>query len=297
MENTLESSHSFYYSTDNPITAAMLAESLLGLEGVVQNSTQILSKLMGVPISKADVMITSIKLGSYDESFFVRLFFGKGKEGEQNIEKLREKLGLKNMDLKKVVGVAIAAAILYAAWYYVGKSGDPSISIHIENSFNNWGKDLGVSKEELLDLVKESIKKPEDLKKHVVQLTHPEGSKKGGKITIDGEESLTLSPEVVQSIPSEYVKEISEEPFKDFDGVDIVVRAMDLDRPVMGWAAIVPEVSDKRLPLVLEEGILPMTIPLGKYTPADITVIYKLEKNGNKTPKKYLLRRLVEKKG
>lgn len=297
MATYIDTAHRFYYDTDSPITASMLAESLLGLEGVIKRSTDILSKLIDTPIRDADVLITSIKFGSYDENFLIRFFFGKGRTGERNIEQLRKKLGLQKMELSKVAAIAILAAIAYGAYHFATSSKDDKASVHIENSFNNWGKELGMTKEELLALVQDAIRNKEDLKKQVVRLTHPAGSQKGGTITLDGDETLSIPSTVINSIPADYVKDTPDEPFKDFEGVDVVVRAVDLDRPAMGWAAIVPSVSDKRLPLQLAEGLDPLTVPIGKYTPSDITVIYKTDAHGNKTPKRLLLRKLVPKKG
>lgn len=60
----VETYHQFYFETEAPITAAMLAESLNGLQGIVKRSTDVISKLLNISIKDADVLITSIELVS-----------------------------------------------------------------------------------------------------------------------------------------------------------------------------------------------------------------------------------------
>ena len=103
-----ETEHQYFYETDAPLTAKQLAESLLGLDGVVTRSTAIISRLLPqVVIEDAEVFITSIELGSYKDNFLVRLIFGEDKAAEKNIEKFRQALGLKKMDAKRVIGIAM----------------------------------------------------------------------------------------------------------------------------------------------------------------------------------------------
>lgn len=293
MGNELKSEHQFYYQTESPVTARMLAESLLGLEGVVERSSEIIGRLIPeIGRLDAEVLITSIELGSYKENFIVRLIFGKGEEAEKRIDQLRKKLGLHKMDSKKLVGFAIAAAILYAAYLYSkkGEGAKPEATVHIENSFNTIGSEMNLSREEVLALIETAITNKEDLKKHVVRLMHPANEAKGGKVLIDENETFAIPKEVVEVVPNHYEKEEADEPVKDFDNIQMVVRAADLDKVTQGWAAIIAEVSDKRLPLHVMPEVDVNKVPVGKYFQGNITVVYKVDKKGNKTPKRYLLR-------
>lgn len=273
----------------------MLADSLLGLEGVVKQAKFILSKMLDIHIKDAEIMLTAIEFGSLDEKFSLRFIFGKGKEAERNIEKLRTALGLKNMDFSKIAKWALAAAILYVAYQYFGKQEKPaeSTSIQIENSFNNLGKETGFSRDELLGIVEAAVKNKEELKRHVSKLTRPKESGAAGSVFLDEDGGqITIPADVVNLIPPNYTKEETEDPFEDFDGIAIVVRAADLDRPEVGWAAIIPTISDRRIQLQIAEGIDPLKVRMGKYISADVTVIYKKDRNGNKSPKRYMLRKI-----
>ena len=297
MIKEMQSEHQFYYQTDAPVTARMLADSLLGLEGVVEKSGHILRRLIpDVGRLDAEVLIQSIELGSIDEKFLVRLIFGKGKAGEKKIEALRKTLGLKNMDSKKIIGFAIALAIAYAAYLYLQKKPDPALNVHIENSFNTIGAEMNMSRDEALALVESAITNKEELKKHVVKLIHPSSDEKSGHISLDNNPALSISHEVIKAVPLKYDQTDAEEPIQDFQNIQIVVRAADLDKVTQGWAAIIPEISDSRLPVHVMAEIDVNKVPIGKYFRGNITVVYKVDKNGNKTPKRYLLSAIIEEK-
>lgn len=290
-----ETSHHLFYNTEGPISAAMLSESLLGLDGMAQHVRRVVSHLTGVHIRDAEVLITQIKAGSYDENFSFRFFFGKGKAAERRLEELRGKLGLHNMTPNKAIAILVAAAIAFAGWEYAHKKGDAAATVQIENSFNGWGKDLGMTKEELMALIQGSIRNNSEFKRDVVRLTHPKGSKQSGTITLDGGETEgAIVPKVaIAAIPPLAVRADEEEPFVDRDSVQIVIRAIDLDRPTQGWHAIIPELSERRLPIQLAADIDATTVPIGKYETADVTVIFKVDQHGNTTPKRYLVRKFL----
>jgi hypothetical protein len=288
----IETEHFFHYDTKNPVTASALADSLLGIEGVMERTKKVLNKLFDARIKDTEVLITSIDIGSYKENFVVRMLFGEGRAAERNIEKLRRKLGLQKMDLKKAIGIIFVCAMLYVAWTFLPKEQAPA-TIHIENSFNNLGKELALSKEEVISLFQTTIKNPEELKKNVSQIVHPSGAPHGGTVMIDHMKELAVTPDVVSVIPPDYKRHTPEDPpFQDFDNVQIVIRAIDLDRPATGWAAIIASISEKRLPVILAEDINPATIPAGRSVEADVTVVYKVDQHGNKTPAKYELRKV-----
>ncbi|WP_397384790.1 hypothetical protein [Prosthecobacter sp.] len=290
----IDTEHFFFYDTRNVITAGALAESLLGLEAIVKKSVLVINRLCETNIKDSEVLINAIEFGSYKENIVFRFLFGKGKAAEKKLDDLRVKLGLHNMDLKKLVGWIIAGSILYAAYKFAPSTPTPA-TIHIENSFNNMGQELGMTKEQVIDLFETAIRNPEDLKKQVSRMAHPGGVEHTGTMTFDHSESLSIPADVVNMIPPGYKKEDAEEPFKDFEHVQIVIRAIDLDRPANGWAGIITEISDRRLPVVLADGLEPGTVPAGKNIDADVTVLYKVGKNGNKEPKKIMLRKVHSK--
>lgn len=296
--SVLTTEHHFYFATNAPITAQTLAESLLGLDGIVRRSANVLQRLLpNTTISDVDVLITSIQLGSYKENFIVRILFGEGEEAEKKIEELRKTLMLENMTGKKIVAFAITAAIAYAAWLHL-KPGDPA-QIHIENSFNTIGGEVGMNREQVIGVLDAALgNKKEELKKNVVKLVHPGGMASSGSLTIDQNEAFSIPTEVVENVPVQYEKDQEDEPFKDLENVQLSVRALDLDNPRRGWWAIAPDIAqERRINMRVAEDIDLRTISTGKYFYANITVFFKVDKNGNKTAKRFLLRKIVQKPG
>lgn len=290
MNPQIESAHFLHYDLPGPVTASALAESLLGLDGVIKRSAVVVGALMEVHVKIADVEITGVELGSYKEHFLVRMVFGKGKAAEKNIDKLRRKLAVKNLNVSHLFTAILGGAIVYVALKNLPATESPA-KVHIENSFNTFGQQIGMTGAELQALIAASVRNPADLQRHVVRLTHPNGNEASGTLVFDKNPLLTIPKEAIATIPHEYDRE-EVEPFRDLNNVDIIIRAADLDRAAMGWAAIAPEISDKRLPVRLEEGIDPMKLTVGRYTKVDLTVQYRTEKDGSQTPKRYLLRKL-----
>jgi hypothetical protein len=293
----LETEHFFYYDAKNPMTASSLADALLGFESIVKRSTVILNQLLESNIKDAEVLVKNIEYGSYKENLAFRFFFGAGKIGEKNLEKLRTQLHLQDMDLKKVASIVIILVIFYVAYRCLpvnsaSSNTSSTTNIQIENSFNNLGGQLGLSRDQVIKLMEDSIKNPEELKKQVSKIAHPGGIEHGGSMTLDSDESLRVPADVVSVIPPGYKKDHADEPFKDFEKVGIVIRAIDLDRPKTGWAGILPEIWDHRVPVILADDLNPATVPAGKLTLADVTIIYKVDRYGDKKPKKILLRKI-----
>jgi hypothetical protein len=291
-----QSEHEFYFDSKGPITAVSLADNLLGLDGIAQFGTKILENLLDVKINDSDVLIQSVSLQSYKDTFWFRLIFGAGKKGEQKLEKFREALKLRDMDARTLAQFALAGAVLWGAYKlsdsWKTSETDPSRKdalVHFENSFNNMSLKVGLTPEEAMAIFEKAIKKEEGLKKDVIRLARPAGQALSGTITFDGEPAFSVPAEVIEVLPEKYTKPEPEEPEDEFESIDIVVRALDLDRPETGWWAIIPEMTEKRLPVSLDDEVKPSTLPAGKLFKAHVTVIYSMDRHGEKVPKRVLL--------
>lgn len=286
--NSLSAPYHFSYKTTSPVTAGALADSLMGLEGIAEKSLLILKQLAPhIGPMECQLLVTSIEIGSYNENFIYRLIFGKGKAAEKKIDELRTALKLDNMDPKKIVAIAVSAALVYGVWLFA-KPDEPA-NVHIINSFNSIGTDLNMSHEEVIALLDSAIHNKEDLKRKTVKLIRPQGDTQPGDLSLTGPYALRLPAEALKSIPAEYSKPEKDEPETELKNVPFIVRAMDLDRPGTGWAAILPELDERRLPLALDPGINPLSLPPGKIIYGDLTVIHSLDRHGNKKAKRYLL--------
>lgn len=287
-----ESEHLFFYSTEtNRVSAGELADSLIGLEGVVGSIGPILERMLEIRIAEVEVLITEVAIGSYRENFIVRMLFGKGATLERNIEKLRKKAGLANMEPKKLIGLVILVALAYAVYLHT-KPGDPMTGI-IVNSFNNIGG-TNLSGEQIVEIAKAALnhKETEQLKRDAVKLLRPNGGQVSGFVQIDNDPHLTLPKEAIDVVPTKYEREADVPTNQDFDHVYLSVRSADLDRPSAGWTAIAPDHAEKRLPLRIMPEVSIHDVPIGRTFPADITIIYQTKAGKPREPKEYLLRKV-----
>lgn len=291
----IESEQYFYYDTKNLISATSLAESLKSYDALVRRSSVVIGRALGVRVKETEIFVTEISIGSYQDTLLYRLICGKGRAGEKKFEEIRKAIGLKNMDTKKIIALLIAGAVLYTAWQFIPEKKTPE-TIHIENSFNNIGTELGLSRDDLFRLYGSSFKNPEELKKIVSRLTHPGDVVHEGSMTFDKDGTVKVDANALAVIPSGYVSNEGEEPFKDFTSIELEIRAVDLDRPDAGWAGIIPSVSEKRLPVAVAEDISPAAVPVGRIFEGDVTVIYRITAKGERMPKRYMLRHIHEEK-
>jgi hypothetical protein len=301
MKSTLErpfidSEHEFYYQTNQLVTARALADSLIGLDGVVQSSRDLMSVFMGAgAIVQVDVLIQSVTVASYKDNFLVRMFFGDEKVQERNIEKLRKALGLKlvqKMQTKHAVAAGVVCAVGYVAWQY-SKPADTA-RVQIQNSFINIGAGANLKSEDVLGIVDtlvDSKTKRDELKRRVSQLVHPGGTEHTGSITLDGDSSLTISPEIVKAIPVKAGPVDVPDPVAEKDDTEVILRALDLDSSLKGWYAICPEISDARLPIQIAPEVDALRLPVGQRFQGDVTVVYSVDRFGNKKPRQFILRK------
>jgi hypothetical protein len=284
--------HEYYFDTKTPVTAAALADNLTGMEAMLRAGAVVMSRVLDTTIKDTEILVKSIELQSYKDRFVFRLFFGTGKKAEEKLEKFREALKLKNMDGRTLANFAIAASVLYGAYLlHQSKGSTPETEVAFNNSFNNMAVEVGMSGDEVKELLESAIKGKEEHKKNAARVIKPDGQDTKGRMVFDNNDALTIPPEVVAAVPQVYKKDDVDNSVRTFTDTAISIRALDLDHPERGWAGIVTEVSDKRVKVTLGENIDPRTIPAGKSFKADITVEYKLNKRLQKVPSKITLDR------
>lgn len=289
----LTSEHEFYYQTDGAVTARSLADSLVGLEGLIVESKSVISALLGGnPIQDIEVLINSVEIASYKDSIVVRLLLGKGRKLEKNIDELRKTLRLEQMDSKKVIGITIAGILVFLAWQ-AAKPDDPA-RIQINDSFNSIGSTANLSGEELRGIIEALVGKTrrQTLARKVSQLVNPDGVKSEGDITIDGNQNLKIPAAVVRTIPVQSALNDEPDLIEDLDDKQVVIRALDLDNHAKGWWAIIPDVSERRIAVHVDSKVEASKVPIGCYFHANITVIYSVNAKGEKKPKQCILRGL-----
>ena len=87
--------------------------------------------------------------------------------------------------------------------------------------------------------------------------------------------SVTIPSDLISKTPTEVSFE-ADTYTRDHYDVDLEIRALDLDNPTKGWAAVIPGLVDRRVKLVLAPGIKPEDLSHKFAFRADVTITYKL---------------------
>jgi hypothetical protein len=101
-----------------------------------------------------------------------------------------------------------------------------------------------------------------------------------------------IEPPVISQIPFPEQIEGKEdfEKYDVYDGVEIILHAQDRDKNATGWAAVVSDVSEKRLRLKLIDPIRPRDLWGKDRVTGDVVVVSKLSGDGFSPSEVHLMR-------
>lgn len=264
----LEVSHRVYYSTQEPVPIAEIASSLLALERIIHRLPRVLSAVTSVPIQHMEVYVDEIHSGSLEENILLKLFFANEQELEAFLTKIREGLKKRKVTRNVLIGVIFAALVgygLYKASQAVGNS-QAAQAVNVNNNviINIGAKESGMTPEQLVKIVEAAVSDKKANAKDAIAFVKPAKSDSTATITIGDQKSLvTLTNDAIQKSPSslDADAEPTEQQLLD---VDLDVRATNLDSQQSGWAGLIPGLIDRRVKLVLADGVDPKDVA-GKF--------------------------------
>jgi len=251
--------HSLYYSTKGVIPAAEVAEALLALDRIVQRAPRVLQAMAGGgQLPKVALYVERLEEGSLIEDVAVTLFFGSKEKMERTLKMWKEKLGV---DLNTQPGMLRAILI---ALILVGAYKAADIALHVgdkppaaastveikDNIIINLGADTGISGTELVRMVDKIVTRKAPLAKDAIKVIAPAKKDPAAVIRFDNDLKLTIPRTLIDAVPDEYEKDDSTK-VEIKKEAEIHLRAVDLDSVDKGWAAIVADVSSRRLRLEL----------------------------------------------
>jgi hypothetical protein len=311
-----------YYSNREIIPIGEIGEALLALDSVIHQSRPVLEHLFpGIKIQHIEVFLNELKSDSLYEDIVVKFIFGNQEKLDTIISNLREKVGMdKIADNRKVLAIIILALILAGGSYYFSKDKhcDSERQVVIQNN-NNIVIEMGaklfaITSEDFQDIIERNIKDKDKLSRDAVRIIKPAKRDDEASITLNNDESLRIQAETVRAMPSQardieneslriqaetvrampsQVRVIEDEEYpEDFDNVDIVIRAMDLDSIKKGWAAVIPSLWKNRIKLQLAPNIDSEYLMTHSQINGNVTVIFESNKEQNKKPKLIYLREI-----
>lgn len=289
------STHDLYYSNREHVPIADIIESLQALDRIVKMSPRVLTGLTNVEIDRVEVYIEDLHSGSLTEKIAVKLFFKSEEDLDKFLEKIREQIGKPGMARNLLIGAVLTALVSYGA--FLAASSQKSVGATTINANNNVIINIGAGEvdmtaEQFRAIVETAVTDKKALAKSSVSLLKPARADGAASIVLDGNKSLTFSPDVILATPKELDFEKQEE-VKHYPDVDLQIRATNLDSYKKGWAAVLPGISNRRLRLELDPSIKPSQVA-GKFeVRGDVSVIYKFDKSVNKLVPNYILLRSI----
>lgn len=297
----LVTGQSIYYSNKNHLPIEDVAESLLALKAIIEVTPEVLERLSpGLHVQKVSVFINEIKSGSLLEDLIVKFIWG-------NQEKLNEQLAGLRTDFKvdsflanrTLVSAIIGALITGGGIYLLSKvKGSEEQKNALQNSQNvfivNGANLTGLTQEQFKSVIDSAVVRNDQVPKNAVKVVRPAKREVGGTIVFNSDKATEIGASAIQAMPSSTPEDDKTETIEDFHNVEIQIRAIDLDSPKRGWAAVVPSIDSRRTKMHLDPHIK-LTDLLGKTAiVGEITVLFKHDDSGNRYPALIFLRNVAK---
>jgi len=297
----LTTTHRIYYSNKEYIPLSEIADSLLALEGLIRQSPGVLEKLFpGTKIYGVEVYLSELKSGSLYEDVLVKFVFGSQDKLDEFVNNIRERLGLQNLkNNNQILSAILVTMTLMGGAYYYGRSNagsDNKNTLEVNNNIViNMGADfVEMKSDEFRSAVEAGVKDKEKLTRNAVRFVKPAKRDPEAHIRFDNEKKLQINPETVKAMPRHIAEPEPEETVEDHDRVEVIIRAVDLDSHRKGWAAIIPDISERRVKLQLDPHIDGEVLMQHPAAIANVTAIFKYDEEGKKIPTLYFVREVYE---
>lgn len=271
----LEIGHRVHYSNREPVPIAEIAASLLALERILLRTPKIFSLVTDVPIEGAEIFVEDIVSGSLIEDVVVKLFFRDQAGLDEFLRKINEQLGQRKVTKNLLLGAMIMGVLGYGLYSAAKAMGSPEAikAVNVNNNviINIGARESGLEPDQLEAIIKAAISDKKTNARDAIDLVRPAKRDPEATISMGEQSALTISHDVIAKTPASLVIEAA--PAERFiPDVDLHIRATNLDSSVTGWAGLIPMVVDRRVKLVLAEGIDQKKVA-GKFTVrADVVV-------------------------
>lgn len=255
---TLDLSHRFHYSNREPVPIADVASSLVALERILLRVPKVLTLVTGVQIDGVEIYIEDIRSGSLIEDIAIRLLF-KDQDGMNAfLDKIREGVGQRKVIRNVLVGSAIMGVLGYGLYSATKATSTPAAaqSVQISNNviINIGAEQAGMKPEQLQSIIEAAVSDKKANARDAIEFVKPAKLDPAATISMEGKTVLAIPNETIKVVPSSLILDDSPTE-KAYLDVDLQIRATNLDSRSSGWAALIPGLVDRRVKLVLAEGV------------------------------------------
>ena len=287
----------FYYSNHKPVSVKEIIKSLQGWEMIVKQSKDVLAELTECEIDGIELEVEMLKTGSLYEDVVINLLFGSQEKMDKFVAKCHGIIG--EGRVRNTIVFAVIAGLVGYGLYQAASTMNPDSTPHFEANNNviiNIGAgETNLTPDGLRSVIESAVSSKKMVAEGAIKVISPARNDGQASLTIgSGTSSVTIPQKTINLAPPSVNFDQSSKT-TDYKDVDIQIRALDLDNPSKGWAAVVPGIIDRRVKLVLDPS-LDSNLLAGKMAfRGDITVTYNLKpKGGEYKPVEIMLRAFVE---
>ncbi len=278
----LEYTEDIFYSIGNNPSIKEIIESLQGWEAIIKQSRGVLCELTGCDISDIDVRVSRLEVGNLREKILIKLLFKNEENFNKFLEDFHDKFIGNGTVRNTIIWVAITA-IVAASLLSAAKIMTPNNTSRFEannNTIINIGAgEANISPDRIQALIDSSLTDKKVLAKNVIKILAPARNDENATLQIGSDNKIvTIPSDIIRQAPSEVVFE-PDMYTREHRDVDLEIRALDLDNPLRGWAAVIPGLVDRRAKLILAQNISPENLRHKHIIRADVTITYQLTKS------------------
>lgn len=275
----LEFTENIYYSIGNNPSIKEIIESLQGWEAIIKQSKGVLAELTGSDILDIEVRVQKLEVGSLTEKILIKLGFGDEENFDKFLENAHERY-IGEGKMRSALVWTVIAGVLATGMYLAVKNMAPNNASHFEANNNiiiNIGAgETNISPERIQSVLNSTLVDKKTAAKGAVKILSPARNDENATLMIGNDNaSVTIPSDLISKTPTEVSFE-ADTYTRDHYDVDLEIRALDLDNPTKGWAAVIPGLVDRRVKLVLAPGIKPEDLSHKFAFRADVTITYKL---------------------
>jgi len=301
--NVLEVKQHIYFSRKELVPIGEMADSLKALEALIRMSPDVLRKLdQDLIIDDIQIFIPKLTGGSLTEDVLIKFVFGSQQKFDEIIQKSRT-IAIKNITEHKMISSIVLMLILSGGTYaYKAIGNDPKNAINITGNYNVIINDLSKRNNIPVNVLSGAIEEvfnsnPEKITDNSMKFLKPAKQALDGMVIFDKDKNTQINHGTIREIPSDYVRSNSSKEFsRDFQAVNIHIRAIDVDKFNKGWAGVIDEIGEKRIKIELMPNINRELLLGKRMFKADISVYYKNDRDGVLIPNYALITNIHIKK-
>lgn len=283
------------YETETPVPLEDVINALSSLTTLLSSSSAVISEISQIEIQGHQLYVQRLESGSLIEDIVVSLIF----HDKERMNEFLQWLHKTNMR-EWLVGAIIGGALVYGVNVLQSNNAAPgnNSGSQIVNSPNamiiNFPE--GALSDEMQEKLTEEIGKRVGNKDEYAKqtLSFFEPARGDSKATIafgEGNATARIPTQIIQNVPKKY-KAKKNNRFEDLNGVQVELRATDLDNKKTGWAGAIKDVTP-RIRLELDPTIDPVEIYGKTKLVADVTLERDFSTKANQmVPKRMIIRKI-----